>query len=159
MNYPFVLGTLPDLELPSGTINSVGFFDVLEHIEDDQAFLEYLNSILTERGSIFLTVPAHKWLFSEHDLALGHFRRYSRRDLRKLLERCGFVIVREEHLYSALVIPAIFMRRIPYLLGKRRGNTITLRQSEDVLNISKVLDKLLSLVLTFERKFKFIFWP
>lgn len=52
--------------------------DVLEHLEDDRIILRYLNENLKDNGIAIITVPAHPWLFSEHDRVCGHYRRYTK---------------------------------------------------------------------------------
>jgi hypothetical protein len=157
MGLPVFSGVLHDLNLPNSSLSAVGFFDVLEHIEDDREFLKYLHSKLACSGNIFLTVPAHKWLFSEHDVAHGHFRRYDLRGLINLIEETGFEIIRAEYLYSVLVPASIILRRIPYLLKKRRGTDFVLNYSEQVLKVSPTIEKLLTLIFRFERKTRFPF--
>jgi SAM-dependent methyltransferase len=52
--------------------------DVVEHIEDDVEALRWIASLLRPGGVLIVTVPAYQWLFSDHDRALGHHRRYTR---------------------------------------------------------------------------------
>jgi SAM-dependent methyltransferase len=51
--------------------------DVLEHVEDDVEFIKILLALLKPGASLFLTVPAYQYLFSQHDINLRHFRRYT----------------------------------------------------------------------------------
>jgi hypothetical protein len=60
------------------------YIDVLEHIEDDKGELARAISHLRFGGSLVVLSPAHQWLFSEFDRAIGHFRRYTRRNLRAI---------------------------------------------------------------------------
>ncbi len=57
------------------------YIDVLEHIDDDRAELQQVSRHLTAGGNLIVLSPAHQWLFTPFDTALGHFRRYSRRTL------------------------------------------------------------------------------
>jgi SAM-dependent methyltransferase len=86
--------------------------DVLEHIDDDRLAFERMASQVRPGGLIIVTVPAGQWLFGHHDIALGHFRRYSRRTLRHLVEDyCaidkiryfGFSLIPICYLYSKLL--------------------------------------------------------
>lgn len=149
---PVYQGTLQDLQLPDNSLSALGLFDVLEHIEDDRAFLGYLFSKLEKQGKLFLTVPAHPWLFSQHDVALGHFRRYSSKALIQLLEESGFNVVRADFLYSVLVPVAFAWRRIPYFFIKHSGVNAELRHLERALNVPPLIGKLLSSVLKIEKK-------
>jgi SAM-dependent methyltransferase len=63
--------------------------DVLEHVEDDQGFLESSLAHLEPKGFVLVNVPAHEALFSRYDVAAGHLRRYDRKSLAALLEKAG----------------------------------------------------------------------
>ena len=90
-------------ERPLGSFDLVLMLDVLEHIPDDDQFLaESVVPILASTGSFVLSVPAHQWLFSSHDVALGHYRRYAPAVISKLLGR-HFHIVSEGSLFTSLV--------------------------------------------------------
>lgn len=73
-------GSLSDLP-PDGRYETVLYIDVLEHIEDDAGELELAARVLTPTGRIVILAPAHQWLYSPFDRAIGHFRRYDRDSL------------------------------------------------------------------------------
>jgi SAM-dependent methyltransferase len=73
-------GTLADLAV-NATFDTLLYIDVLEHIENDAAELAMAAGRLKPGGSLIVLSPAHNWLFSEFDKAIGHFRRYNRRSL------------------------------------------------------------------------------
>ena len=77
-----------------GPIDSIVCSNVLEHIEEDEKTLGYFYQILPPGGRIILLVPALKWLYNTIDQGLGHFRRYSRRELHQKLEAQGFRVCR-----------------------------------------------------------------
>jgi SAM-dependent methyltransferase len=68
---------LPEDEL----FDSVLYIDVLEHIEDDAGELRRVVAHLRPGGTLILLCPAHQWLYSPFDKAIGHYRRYSRASL------------------------------------------------------------------------------
>jgi SAM-dependent methyltransferase len=72
-----LLGTVRDLS-PSEQFDTVLYIDVLEHIEDDRSELDRRAGHLRPGGAIIVLAPAHNWLFSPFDRAIGHYRRYSR---------------------------------------------------------------------------------
>ncbi len=74
----------------SGQSDLAVAFDVLEHIEDDRSALRSWRQALKPGGILMLTVPAYQWLWSAHDKALHHFRRYSVGELRIKLREAGF---------------------------------------------------------------------
>lgn len=55
--------------------------DVLEHIEDPKSFLRNLKKHFAPESEVLITVPAFQKLFSEHDVFLGHFKRYNHQTL------------------------------------------------------------------------------
>ncbi len=77
--YETVVGTLQDL--PGRRFDAILYIDVLEHIEDDRAELGRAATHLNPGGAVIVLSPAHQWLFTPFDAAIGHFRRYSKRTL------------------------------------------------------------------------------
>lgn len=76
--------------LASLRFDTILCINLLEHIEDDLAALETMRAILVPGGILALLVPAHPALYGEYDRIDGHFRRYTRRDLREKVRRAGF---------------------------------------------------------------------
>jgi ubiquinone/menaquinone biosynthesis C-methylase UbiE len=68
-------------------------FEVLEHLEDDQAALQEWSSFLTRGGAVLLSVPAGPGRFGKADEKAGHFRRYSRSSIERVLGSAGFTEV------------------------------------------------------------------
>lgn len=67
-------------------------FDVLEHIEDDEKALKNIYALIRESGAglLFLRVPALHFIYGKNDEVIGHYRRYSAKSLRSLLEKTFF---------------------------------------------------------------------
>ena len=100
-------GALPDdLPLPDAEADAVLLLDVIEHLDDDRAALAAARRLVRPGGVVVVTVPAYAWLWSGHDVALGHRRRYTARALRRLLADAG---LRVEHLgyFNTVLFPAI----------------------------------------------------
>lgn len=84
------LAPLPDCRVTIGTTataaldryDSVLYIDVLEHIADDNAELARASALLKPSGSLIVLAPAHQFLYSEFDKAIGHYRRYDATSLR-----------------------------------------------------------------------------
>lgn len=85
--------------------------DVLEHVDDDVGLLTSVVARASSREVRFLlTVPAHQWLWSPHDVFLGHRRRYTLRMLEEVAQRAGLRVV-SSHYYFALVLPLAMATR------------------------------------------------
>lgn len=85
-------GSLPDAIPYEENFDLICAFDVIEHIEDDVAALKALRNKLKPAGHALFTVPAHMWLWSEHDVMNHHYRRYSLATFKKTLEEAGFKV-------------------------------------------------------------------
>ena len=77
---------LPQLADVADDYDLIGAFDVIEHIEDDHAALAAIATKLKRGGKFMMTVPAHPWMWTAHDVANHHKRRYSKKALRSLVE-------------------------------------------------------------------------
>ncbi len=69
-------------------------FEVLEHVEDDLEFLNNIQSILTKGGFLIISTPAKKAKWSNNDVISGHLRRYEKDELRQLLQKSRFDVVK-----------------------------------------------------------------
>ncbi len=103
-----------------GSLPAVGLFDVVEHIEDDDAFLRHIHGLLQPDGRVYLTVPAFQWLWSQEDVHAGHFRRYTLGEMSGLLRRCGFEVEFASYFFRFLPLSIALLRALPYRLGLRR---------------------------------------
>jgi SAM-dependent methyltransferase len=92
--YQTLRQAVAELDAPADVVL---LLDVIEHVEDDVAFLEQLRRTGTAGRNtlVLVTVPAHQRLFSSHDVFLRHHRRYDQRTLLERLARAGFRI--EQH--------------------------------------------------------------
>ncbi len=116
---PIVGGFLPDTsELEGKTFDLIVLFDVLEHIEDDRMVLESLKQHLKPGGRILLTVPAYPFLWSSHDEAHHHFRRYTTQSVKRVFAQAGLPAQRVSH-FNATLFPVIAsVRLLQKALGK-----------------------------------------
>lgn len=101
------------------SIGSFGLFDVLEHVEDDYAFLRSLHACLRPGGALFVTVPAFPCLWSAEDEQAGHYRRYTARRLSGSLQECGFTAVYCGYFFCPLAPAVLAARAVPSRLGLR----------------------------------------
>ena len=106
-----VQGNAEQLPFPEGTFASCLLLDVLEHVRDDWLALSEAFRVLSPGGRALVTVPAFPSLWSAHDEADMHLRRYRRRELLRLCEGAGFRIVKGAH-FNILFFPAALLWRI-----------------------------------------------
>jgi SAM-dependent methyltransferase len=91
--------------------------DVLEHLPEPRALLlELAGKRLAPGGRFVITVPAFQQLFTDHDRALKHFRRYTREELAELVQSAELDVIDSGYLFSSLLVP-----RALSALRERRG--------------------------------------
>jgi SAM-dependent methyltransferase len=115
-----VRGGLPQLPLATASFDLALSMDVFEHVQDDAAAIAEVRRILRPGGRLIATVPALRWLWSDHDVALHHFRRYHLDDLKARLQEGGFGVVRLSY-YNTLLLPPIATVRLAGRLRQALG--------------------------------------
>jgi len=136
-------GRLPaELPVPDGWAEVVLLLDVLEHLDDDAAGLATARRALAPGGLLVVTVPAYRWLWSGHDVALGHRRRYTARALARRVRAEGFAVERVSY-FNTLLFPAVAaVRAWKRLLGDR---------AHDLARPAEPLNRALARVFALER--------
>lgn len=112
--------------------------DILEHITDDRLAIRRFHSLLKPEGCLIVNVPAYKFLFGQHDISLGHKRRYSDSELKAKLETSGFKIEVQRH-WNLLALP------ITILLTRILKRDYPHEKVSKLISLSKLIEKLLSL--------------
>jgi len=123
--------------------DGIGAFDVLEHIEEDEAVLAAMLRALRPGGGVAITVPQHPWLWSNSDEVACHVRRYRIGELREKVLRAGFHIEFETSFVS-LLLPAMLVSR----LNKQRPQGHEEAMSE--LDLPTWLNRAFELVMNVE---------
>ena len=113
---------LPELDQVPDNYDLIGAFDVIEHIDDDRAALAAIATKLKPAGKFMMTVPAHPWMWTAHDVANHHRRRYSKRALRSLIENSPMKLERLGYFNSLLFPVAVAERAASKLRGKDDGD-------------------------------------
>ncbi len=117
--------------------------DVLEHIESDVTALNNMCSYMKPGGYCILTVPANQWMWSRHDENCMHYRRYSRKEFRQVIEKAGFKVEFISYYNSFLFIPAAAVRIVSNMLGIDKDSSIENKKGNAVIN--SLLYKIFSL--------------
>ncbi|MBI2216822.1 MAG: class I SAM-dependent methyltransferase [Candidatus Rokubacteria bacterium] len=135
------VGKLPgETGVEPGWADVVLLLDVLEHLDDEHGSLRTAYGALRPGGMLVVTVPAYPWLWSGHDEALGHRRRYTARSLSRALHGAGFAVAGTSY-FNALLFPAIALVRTLHRLGGAPGHD--LRRPSDAVN--RLLERVLAL--------------
>jgi SAM-dependent methyltransferase len=125
------------LPVRTASLGLVVALDLLEHLPDDGAAAREMRRVLRPDGTLVVSVPADPRLWSAHDEAVSHLRRYTRESLETLLCEAGFEVQR---LWSWNVL----MR--PLLAARRRSST-----GSDLRQLSAPLNAILRAVVCLER--------
>lgn len=98
--------------LGSGIYDTVICLDVLEHIADDKIALNNLVYTLKEEATLIVSVPAFSFLYGVRDREIGHYRRYNRSDLVKLIEGSGLKVMRIRYWNFLGFLPVIISEKL-----------------------------------------------
>jgi SAM-dependent methyltransferase len=104
------LGSVTDLPFADATFDLVTCLDVIEHTPDDRRTLAELRRVTRPGGALLLTVPAHPMLWSAHDEANLHYRRYTRGSLHDAAVDTDWEIAENTYFNAALLAPAAVVR-------------------------------------------------
>lgn len=124
--------------------DAVGAFDVIEHIQEDEAVLRQMYHALKPGGLLMLTVPQHGWLWSAVDEYACHVRRYTSRELHTKAARGGFEVIYSTSFVTAL-LPAMMLSRI-----FKRGGHLKQTEAAAELRIHPALNRILEWCLRVE---------
>lgn len=134
---------LPELaDVQDRHYDLIGAFDVIEHIEDDSAALASVATKLKPTGKFIMTVPAHQWMWSAHDVVNHHKRRYSRGSLKRLIEGSPLKLDRVGYFNSLL---------FPLAVAERAASKLRRKEDADVKLPSAPLNAALEKIFETER--------
>jgi len=118
------LGDAENINFPEQSFDLIAALDLLEHINDEQKALKEIRRVLKDDGYFLITVPAYQSLWSEHDEALHHKRRYTLSGLRDKLLKVNFNVVSASY-FIFFTASAFFIYRILrkiFFDGKKKEN-------------------------------------
>ncbi len=107
---PVMRGDARRLPVRDASVDLVMSTDMWEHIDDDEAVARETMRVLKPGGRVLIAVPCSMALWSGHDVALGHVRRYERAELTALMERVGLEVV-DVRSWNVLLRPVVKVRR------------------------------------------------
>ncbi len=137
------LGALPFL---SGTFDAVTLLDVLEHVPDDQKALNEAARVLRPGGLAIITLPALGFLWSSHDEALGHHRRYGPSRVRRMAAEAGLAVRRLSFGLFFFFPVAVALRSWQRVVHRRRGGPA----QTGIIRVPGWLNRALIRVMDFE---------
>ena len=134
--------TFEDFNFIEYNLNGIGLFDVLEHIENDVEFLSKLLNKLKKGSRIYVTVPAHEFLWSDVDPYGGHFRRYNKKMVKNLTNKLDANLEYFSYFFSYLLPISFILRALPYKLGRRIPKEDLINQEKKQHNPKGIIKKI-----------------
>lgn len=139
-------------ELPfrDASFDLVALFDTMEHIPDDARAMQEVARVLKPGGSVFVSVPAYQWLWSQNDRIAHHHRRYTGRRLRRLLQGSGLQVRRVTYfnaLLLPLIVPAVLWQKLQDRLGRLPAG-----YNNTSVAVPRLLNRLFTWVMSSERR-------
>ena len=119
--------------------DSIFLLNVIEHIEDDELAIKNCKYLLKKNGHLILLAPAYAWLYSRFDKLLGHYRRYSLKSLKQLLQKNNFSILSGSYFNFAGIGGWLLFGKI---LNQKMLSGGEMSAFNKIVPIAKVIDKL-----------------
>jgi SAM-dependent methyltransferase len=132
-----VQGDARKIPFPDDHFGLLVAYDVLEHIEEDDLVVSEIARVVRPGGRVLIAVPADPRLWSEHDVAVRHVRRYTRPELVALFDTPAFTID-DVRSWNVLLRPAVAI--------KRRSS-----EGSDLQEMPRFVNAALSVVIKLER--------
>jgi len=137
------LQVFDDIKNIPGSIDLVFSSNVLEHIKDDLGALNSIRQKLSADGVLYLYLPAHVILKSRLDEVVGHYRRYSKKDILSKLESSGFDVTKIHYADSIGFFVSLIIKFVGYNPTDGLGSPSSLRiYDKYILPISKFIDRM-----------------
>jgi SAM-dependent methyltransferase len=121
-------------DFPDANFDIIVASDVLEHLSDEDAAAREWFRMLSPGGTLIALVPAFMALWSAHDEANQHRKRYRLRELRQCLEACGFETQRASYWNFLLFVPAVMVRMLQRAMPERGRADADLRLPPSMAN-------------------------
>jgi SAM-dependent methyltransferase len=141
------LASAVDLPFPASRFDLAVSFEVLCNLKDDAAAFREIARVLKPGAPFIVGLPAYQWLWSMHDVAVGHERRYDAREVREKLSQAGFTVERVTYANTILFPPIAAVR----LLG-RRAKEIPTGVHSDLVPLPGIINGLLTALFVTEMR-------
>ena len=131
-------GNAETLPFKSNAFGLIISTDMLEHCDNDEAVLRELYRVAASEGILLLSVPAYNFLWSAHDVALHHKRRYSKREFVQKVEAVGFTVNRASF-FNTLLFPPVALKRLTFERLRQYPSTYRIRYHEGFRLLNQIL--------------------
>lgn len=120
--------------------DSIFLLNVIEHIEDDLIAIKNCNYLLKPGGHLILLAPAYSWLYCTFDKQLGHYRRYSLKQLKDLLNKGAFSTLKGDYFNFTGVAGWLLFGKI---MNKKMLGSGEMSAFDKIVPLAKAVDKIL----------------
>ena len=135
-----------NIKIKNQTIDKIKFkyqtiiyFDVLEHIKSDLKEVKIASKKLKKNGNLIFNVPAHQLFYNEFDKAVGHFKRYNKKDFKDIEKKTDLKIEKLIY-YDSIGLLFLILNKIFKLKETNLKNKIYFWNM--LIPLSKIIDKL-----------------
>lgn len=148
-----VNASLTDLPFENNSFDIVCAFDVIEHIENDNAAIQEIKRVLKSDGKYVITVPSYNFLWSKHDVINQHYRRYTVKGLKSTLERLGLKTSYYSYFNFYFFLPILMVRIVSNLLKRNKLSIENTGSDFEKFKKSSILNKALYWIFKSENFF------
>lgn len=136
-----------NLPFNDNTFDLITVLDVLEHIKHEGVAISEIYRVLKKNGKAIVTVPAFNFLWSDHDIALHHFRRYNIRNIKYKFLKNNFIVLNASY-YNMILFPFIVIIRSLKKIFKKSKKYKEKRT--DILHLPRIINQVLIFLLNIE---------
>jgi SAM-dependent methyltransferase len=128
-----VAGSVDEMPFADDSFDLAVSLDVIEHLPDEHQSLSELRRVVKPGGMLVVTVPAYRWLWSDHDIVNHHYRRYTRAMLEQAAARAGWQTLSSTY-FNGFLLPAAIAARGAMRLRRTKHPVSDLERTPGPLN-------------------------